>query len=59
METLEAVAIAAHGAMVLGHALGAVYNWREEKPIYTTIHVAAMIFSAAALINHVRDSEES
>ncbi len=58
METLEAIAISAHGAMILGHGLGAVYNWREEKPLYITIHVAAMIFSAAALINHVIHSED-
>lgn len=58
METLEVVAVAAHGGMVLGHALGAIYNWREERPLYITIHLAAMVFSAAALINHVISSTE-
>lgn len=56
MDTLEVVAVAAHGGMILGHSLGALYNWREEKPLYITIHVAAGLFSLVALINHVRSS---
>lgn len=54
-QEIHAIASAVHGALVVLHGLGVLYNWKRKHWLNTAVHAYGVAFSLRATRHHMKE----